>query len=99
MTQKNNNQNLKNFFIKLTAITISIIIIINVTYNLIFAEKMETINKILSLNDKENIENLKDKIRNEMKSGLKKDKILNQDDKILIYTFYSKIKKEFETVK
>ena len=48
----NNKASLKSFFIKLIAITVSIIIIINMTYNLIFAEKFENINKILMLNEK-----------------------------------------------
>ena len=47
---QNNKTYLKRFFIKLTAITFAIIVIINVTYNLIFAEKFENINKLLSLN-------------------------------------------------
>ena len=50
-----NKNDLKRFFIKLIAITFSIIIIINITYNLIFAEKFENIDKILSLNNKDEI--------------------------------------------
>ena len=52
---QNNKTDLKRFFIKLIALTFAIIVIINVTYNLIFAEKFENINKLLSLNNKENI--------------------------------------------
>ena len=99
MNQNNNKPNLKNFFIKLLAITISIIIIINISYNLIFADKMENKNKVLSLNEKENIENIKEKIRLEIKKGLNKDKVLSDEDKVLLYEFYKKLKKEFETVK
>ena len=44
MNQDKNKPSLKTFFIKLVAITLSIIIIINVTYNLIFADKLEAIN-------------------------------------------------------
>ena len=40
MTPENNKSNLKIFFIKLIAISLSIIVIINMTYNLIFAEKL-----------------------------------------------------------
>ena len=47
MSDKNQN-NLKIFFIKLIAITFSIIIIINVTYNLILADKLENINTLLT---------------------------------------------------
>ena len=95
---QNNKTNLKSFFIKLAAITFAIIVIINVTYNLIFAEKLENINKLLLLNNKENIELIKDKIRLEMKKGLLNDKIMNEEDKVLLYKFYLKIKNEFQEV-
>ena len=95
---QNNKTDLKRFFIKLAAITFAIIIVINVTYNLIFAEKLENINKLLSLNNKESIEVIKDKIRLEMKKGLLKDKIINEEDKILFYKFYLKIKNEFQEI-
>ena len=95
---QNNKTNLKGFFIKLTAITFAIIVVINVTYNLIFAEKLESINKLLSLNNKENIELKKDKIRLEMKRSLLKEKIINEEDKVLFYKFYLKIKNEFQEV-
>ena len=93
-----NKNDLKRFFIKLIAITFSIIIIINITYNLIFAEKFENIDKILSLNNKQNIEEVKDKIRLEIKNGLAKDKILNEEDKILLYELYLKIRNEFAEI-
>ena len=95
---QDNKTDLKRFFIKLAAVTFAIIIIINVTYNLIFAEKLENINKILSLSSKENIDQIKDKIRLEIKEGLLKDKIMNEEDKILFYKFYLKIKNEFQEI-
>jgi len=98
MSDKKNSNNLKLFFIKLAAVTFSIIIILNVTYNLIFADKLESFNKILKLNEKENIEFIKNKIRSEISSGLEKEKLLNEEDKILIYKFYKKIKKEFDEI-
>ena len=98
MSDDKNTNNLKSFFIKLAAITFSIIIILNVTYNLIFADKLESFNKILKLNEKENIEFIKNKIRSEISSGLEKEKLLNEEDKILIYKFYKKIKKEFDEI-
>ena len=97
MSDRNQN-NLKIFFIKLLAITFSIIIIINATYNLILADKLENFNKILQLNKKENIESVKNKIRLEIQSGLEKDNLLSEQDKILIYKFYRKIKKEFDEI-
>ena len=98
MDNRNNQSNLKIFFIKLIAITFAIIVVINVTYNLIFAEKLENINKLLSLSDKENIELVKDKIRLEIEKGLRKDKIMNEEDKVLFYKFYLKIKNEFQEI-
>ena len=98
MNEDNDKTSLKKFFIKLIAITFSIIIIINITYNLIFAEKFESINKLLSLSDKESVELIKNKIRSEMKKGLLKDKIINDEDKILFYKFYLKVKNEFQEI-
>ena len=63
----NKNNNLKPFFIKLVSITFAIIIIVNMTYNIFFAEKFEAINKLMELNNKENIESIKDKIKLELK--------------------------------
>ena len=93
-----NKTDLKSFFIKLVGITFAIIVIINVTYNLIFAEKLENINKLLSLNNKENIELMKNKIRSEIEKSLLKDKIINEEDKVLLYKFYLKINNEFKEV-
>ena len=90
MNEDNDKASLKKFFIKLIAITFSIIIIINITYNLIFAEKFESIDKLLSLSDKESVEQIKNKIRSEMKKGLLKDKIIMTRIK---YFFTSSIKK------
>ena len=98
MSSGNNQGDLKKFFIKLIAITFAIIAIINITYNLIFAEKFENIDKLLSINNKESIELIKDKIRLEIKKGLLKDKIINDEDKILFYKFYLKIKNEFQEI-
>ena len=98
MSNNQNQTDLKKFIIKLIAVTFAIIVIINVTYNLIFADKLENINKILLLNKKENIESVKDKIRSELKQGLEKDKIINDEDKLLIYKFYLKIKNEFKDI-
>ena len=99
MNQNKNKTELKTFFIKLISIVISIIIIINVSYNLIFAEKMESINTLLNLNKKENIESLKNKIRIEIEKEIEKEKILNDEDAELLYKFYSKIKEEINNAK
>ena len=98
MKENNDKATLKKFFIKLIAITFSVIIIINITYNLFIAEKFESINKLLSLSDKKSVELIKNKIKSEMKKGLLKDKIINDEDKILFYKFYQKAKKEFQEI-
>ena len=98
MNQNNSKADLKKFFIKLIAIIFAVIIVINTSYNLIFAEKLETINKLFNFGNKENVEQIKNKIRSEIKSGLDKDKILNEEDKILLYKFYLKLKDEFSEI-
>ena len=98
MNQRDSNTDLKKFFIKLIAIVFAVIIVINMSYNFIFADKMESINKLFNLNKKENIDEIKDKIRLEIRSSLNKDKILHEEDKILLYKFYLKIKNEFKKI-
>lgn len=98
MSKNMNRNNLKTFFIKLISITFAIIIIINVTYNLILADKLESINSLLQLNKKENIELVKNKVRLEIERGIKRDKILNEEDKILLYKLYKKLRKEFSEI-
>ena len=88
--------NLKSFFIKLISITIAIILIINVVYNLLLADKLEVLNKLTSLDKSKFRSELRDKVRNEIRNGLKKENIFNQEDKILLYKLYNKIKKEFK---
>lgn len=90
--------NLKIFFIKLAAITLSIIIIINVVFNLLLAERIEKIDSLLSLDKSKFRNDLRNKVRNEIKNGLEKDNILNQEDKILLYKLYKKIQKEFADI-
>ena len=98
MDKKENNNEIKKFLIKLIAVTFAIIIIINISYNLIFADKLEKLNMIFSLNEKENIELIKDKLRLEINKGLKKEQIFNDEDKKLLLKFYKKLKKEFKNI-
>jgi len=88
--------NLKSFFIKLISITFAIILVINVVYNLFLADKMEALNKLISLDKSKFRTELRDKVRNEIRDGLEKEKILNEEDKILLYKLYIKIKNEFK---
>ena len=99
MTENDNKPksgvNLKVFFIKLISISFAIIIIINFLFNIILAERLEKIDKILSVSESAKRYELKEKIRDEINQGLDKKNMLHEEDKILLYKLYLKIKKEF----
>ena len=88
--------NYKSFFIKLASISVAIVIVINLLFNLIFAERSEKIDKVLFLNKSKTRIEFKEKIRNELSKGLNKENMIDESDKILLYKLYFKIKKEFE---
>ena len=90
--------NYKSFFIKLASISLAIVIIINLLFNLIFAERLEKIDKALSLDKSKTRSEIKQKIRNELSKGLSKENMIAEEDKILLYKLYLKIKKEFESL-
>ena len=101
MSENNNNKfksqkTLKIFFIKLISIFIVVVIAINLIFNLIFAERLEKIDKILLLNKSEFREEMKMKIRKELNKGLNKENSIAEEDKILLYKFYLKLRKEFQ---
>ena len=103
MNINNNNENssqktLKIFFIKLISISIAILILINLVFNLFLAERLEKIDKILLLEKNEFRHEIKEKIREELKSNLDKDNLIYEEDKILLYKIYLKLKKEFEAL-
>ena len=99
MTENDNKPksgvNLKVFFIKLISISVAIIIIINFLFNIILAERLEKIDKILSVSESTKRYELKEKIRDEINQGLDKKNMLHEEDNILLYKLYLKIKKEF----
>ena len=93
MTDQENNKDMKqrgykSFFVKLAAISIAIVVVINLLFNLIFSERLEKIDKIFSLD--------RNKIRSELSKGLNKENMIAEEDKIILYKLYLKIKKEFE---
>ena len=53
--------------------------------------------KLRNLNSKENVEYLKDKLRDELRNGLKKENYLEEQDRALIISFINKIKLELKT--
>ena len=101
MSENNNNKfksqkTLKIFFIKLISISIVIVIVTNLIFNLIFAERLEKIDKILMLNKSAHREEMKEKIRKELNDGLNNENLFAEKDRILLYKLYLKLKKEFQ---
>ena len=96
--KKISQSNLKIFFIKLILVSVVFIIVINLLFNLIFAERLEKIDKILSLNKSLQRNEMKEKIREELTDGLNKENMIAEEDKILLYKIYLKLKKEFEAL-
>ena len=91
-------KSLKIFFIKLISISIVILIMINLIFNLFIAERLEKIDKILLLNKNQYRNEIKEKIREELNSGLNKENLIYEEDKILLYKLYQKLKKEFQDI-
>ena len=71
--------NLKIFFVKLIAVTFSVIVIINVVFNLLLADKIEKIDNLLSLDKSKFRSEMRDKIRNEIRNGLEIDSSICAD--------------------
>ena len=70
----------------------------NVVFNVLFAERLEKIDKVLFLNKSTYRYELQDKIRKELNRGLNKENLISEDDKILLYKLYLKLKKEFQDI-
>ena len=92
------DKNLKVFIIKLISISIAIIIIINVLFNLIISN-VKFIDTLTSLSELETRREHADKLRDNLNDLLKKDNIIEEEDKILLYNLYQKLKSEFEEIK
>tara|TARA_B100000401_G_scaffold394692_1_gene303237 strand:+ start:4 stop:279 length:276 start_codon:yes stop_codon:yes gene_type:complete len=89
---------MKQFYIKLISITLAVIVILNVFYNLFFAENINKISSILSLSETSNRMELRDKFREELKQVLEKENVLAEEDRKILYQLYIKIQNEFKTV-
>ena len=100
MTENNNKSksgvNLKIFFIKLISISVAIILIINFLFNIILAERLEKIDRFFMIGRSDVRYDMQDKIRKELNDSLNKENILYEEDKILLYKLYQKLKKEFQ---
>jgi len=92
------NGSLKFFFIKLVSISIAIILIINFLFNMILSERLDKIDKILSVIDRNERIEIRNKIRNEIENTLNKENLIYEQDKILLFKLYLKIKEEFKNL-
>ena len=93
--QENRPNNLKNFLIKLISISFAVIIIINVVFNLILGDRIEKIDKVLSIFETEERKVFKDKFMSELNKNLQKKNMIDKEDKIIFLKVYKKIRKEF----
>ena len=84
---------MKIFVYKVVFIMIALFFLFNFTVGYQI-RKVE--DKIINVSSAEQINNIKAKIRKEMNSAIKKDKIFNEEDKILINNFINKIILELE---
>ena len=83
------------FFYKLIIIIVGLFILYQLTIGYTIKKIQQ---KFYSINVKEQSEFIKDKLREEIKSTLKKDEILTKEDAILIKKFYLKILSEINRV-
>jgi len=74
-----------------------LIILIYILFQLTIGYTVKKIKReIYNLKSKENIEFIKNKVRDEINAAIKKDKLLDERDKKLINDFIKKIKKELQ---
>ena len=75
--------------------TLFIFICVFLLFQLTFGIKINQLNTELEkIKSQENIENMKNKLRDELKNAIRKDRYLNPDDAKLINDFITKLKKE-----
>lgn len=84
---------MKIFVYKVTFIVVALFFLFNFTVGYQI-RKIE--DKITNISSAEQINNIKSKLRKEMNSAIKKDKIFNEEDKLLINKFIKKVILELE---
>ena len=77
--------------------TLFLVILIYILFQLTIGYTIKKIKEeIYNLKSKENIELIKNKIREEIEVAIKKDKLLDEGDKKLINNFLEKIRRELQ---
>ncbi len=78
--------------------TLLIFVCLFVFFQLTIGAKIRQFNSELeNFKSKKNIENIKNKVRNELKSAIKKEEYLSPEDAKLINDFINKLKKELSS--
>ena len=95
-SEANSQKTLKSFFIKLISISIASVIVINLIFNLLFAERLEKFDRVFSIGRSDIRYDFQEKIRNELNDSLSKENIIYEEDKILLYKLYQKLIREFK---
>ena len=101
MEDKTNNKktlqsSLKPFLIKLISVSLAVIVVISILFNMIFAERLEKIDRFFMIGRSDIRNDMQGKIRKEINDSLNKENLLYEEDKILLYKLYQKLKKEFQ---
>ena len=84
---------MKIFFYKSILVFALFILAIHFSFGLI---KKDLKREYTNLISKEKVEDIKDKIRDELKSGVEKEVLINPGDAKLLNTFLKKLKSELE---
>ena len=87
---------MKTFFYKTLIIFILVFVLFQIT---IGAQIRQIRAQVENIKSKENIEIIKSKIRDELKTAVNKENYLTQEDAKLINDFLNKIKKELDNSK
>ena len=66
-------KSLKSFFIKLISVSIAVIIIVSLLFNIFLAERLEKFDRIFSIGRSDIRHEVKEKIRNELSDSLNKE--------------------------
>ena len=86
---------MKTFIYKAVIVTIIIVIGFELTIGKRIDLLVANFDKFY---DPQGRKELKNKIREEMQSGLEKEYILKEEDRVLIYKFFNKLKSEINSV-
>lgn len=84
---------MKTFFYKSILVFVLFILAIHFSFGLI---KKELKNEYINLISKESVENIKNKIRDELKDGIEKEELISSDDAKLLNDYFIKLKLEFK---